>query len=87
MRAPRPLGNFLLVLAQNAYATDLFDEEWQILKALVLEAGPGGSRPHAHQTRELLNAILSRVRSRCVRQFLPRDSPPWERARWTDHKR
>ena len=43
--------------ARRPYSTDLSDEEWEILQPLVPDAKPGG-RPRAHETRELLNAII-----------------------------
>jgi putative transposase len=36
---------------RSPYATDLSDEQWEILEPLVPRAKPGG-RPRAHQTRE-----------------------------------
>src|SRR5215207_9624745 len=41
---------------RSPYATDLCDDEWEILEPLVPRAKPGG-RPRAHQTREILNAV------------------------------
>jgi len=62
---------------RRAYATDLSDEEWRILKSLVPEAKPGG-RPRAHATRELLDAIFYAVRGGCAWRLLPHEFPPWK---------
>ena len=56
---------------RNPYASDLSDDEWEILRPLVPKAKPGG-RPRAHQSRELLNAIFFYVlRGGCAWSFLP----------------
>lgn len=64
---------------RSAYATDLSDEEWEILRPLVPEAKPGG-RPRVHRTRELLDAIFYVVRGGCAWRLLPHDFPPWQTA-------
>ena len=62
---------------RRAYATDLSDAEWRILKSLLPEAKPGG-RPRAHATRELLDAIFYAVRGGCAWRLLPHEFPPWQ---------
>ena len=66
---------------RNPYASDLSDDEWEILRPLVPEAKPGG-RPRAHESRELLNAIFFYVlRGGCAWRLLPHDfSSPWQTA-------
>jgi putative transposase len=64
--------------ARRAYATDLSDEEWRILNPLVPEAKPGGRRPRAHATRELLDAIFYAVRGGCAWRLLPHEFSPWK---------
>jgi transposase len=65
---------------RSPYATDLCDDEWEILEPLVPTAIPGG-RPRAHQTREILNAIFFYVlRGGCAWRLLPHDfCLPWQR--------
>src|SRR5918995_4138089 len=64
---------------RSPYATDLCDDEWEILEPLVPTAKPGG-RPRAHQTREILNAIFYVLRGGCAWRLLPHDfSLPWQR--------
>ena len=56
---------------RKPYASDLSDDEWEILLPLVPKAKPGG-RPRAHQSRELLNAIFFYVlRGGCAWSLLP----------------
>src|SRR4028119_354015 len=62
---------------RRAYATDLSDAEWRILKSLLPEAKPGG-RPRAHATRELLNAIFYAARGGGAWRLLPHEFPPWQ---------
>jgi transposase len=66
------------MLTRRPYSTDLSDDEWEILRPLVPEAMPGG-RPRAHQTREILNAIIFYVvRGGCAWRLLPHDFLPWQ---------
>jgi transposase len=66
--------------ARRPYATDLSNDEWQILEPLVPKAKPGG-RPRAHETRELLNAIFYVLRGGCAWRLLPHDFfLPWQTA-------
>jgi putative transposase len=65
---------------RSLYPTDLCDDDWTILEPLVPGAKPGG-RPRAHQTREILNAIIYVLRSGCAWRLLPHDfSLPWQTA-------
>jgi putative transposase len=59
-----------------SYPTDLRDHEWDVIKHLVPDATPGG-RPEAYPKREILNAIVSLLRSGCSWRMLPHDLPPW----------
>lgn len=58
------------------YATDLTDEEWEILEPLVPQAKRGG-RPESYPKREIVNGIRYLVRTGCAWRLLPRDFPPW----------
>jgi putative transposase len=65
---------------RSPYATDLCDDEWEILEPLVPRAKPGG-RPRAHETREILNAIFYVLRGGCAWRLLPHDfSLRWQTA-------
>jgi len=68
------------------YPTDLTDEQWKILEALIPPAKRGG-RPRSVDLREMLNAILYLVRGGIAWRLLPKDFPPWQTvyyyfARW-----
>ena len=57
------------------YPTDLTDPEWTLLLPLIPAAQPGG-RPRTTDMREVVNAILSSLRSGCQWRMLPTDFPP-----------
>jgi putative transposase len=57
------------------YPTDLTDTEWTILLPLSPAAKPGG-RPRTTDMREVVNAILSRLRSGCQWRMLSTHFPP-----------
>ena len=62
--------------SRPSYPTDLSDKEWNLIQHLVPDAKPGG-RPEAYPKREILNAIVSLLRSGCSWRMLPHDLPPW----------
>ena len=63
-------------MPRAAYATDLTDAEWELLKPLIPAAKPGG-RPAAHDRRELVDAILYVLRTGCQWRNMPHDFPDW----------
>jgi transposase len=63
------------------YPSDLTDQEWVILEALIPPAKPGG-RSRTVDMREVINAILYLDRTGCRWRALPRDFPPWPTV-WT----
>ena len=56
------------------YETDLSDEQWQEVRALV-ESAKG--RKASVNRREVVNAILYVARTGCQWRLLPRDFPKW----------
>src|SRR3954452_23444758 len=60
---------------RRLYDTDLTDAQWAILGPM-LPPPPGGGRPRTTDLREVLNAILYVLRSRCAWDLLPHDFPP-----------
>jgi putative transposase len=62
--------------SRKPYPTDLHDTAWQILAPLIPAAKPGG-RPEEYPKREMVNAILSVVRTGGAWRFVPNDLPPW----------
>jgi putative transposase len=71
---PRP-PRTVTTQPRRAYATDLTDAQWEILRAL-LPSAPGGGRPRKTDMREVLNAILYVLRTGCAWHLLPHDFPP-----------
>ena len=68
------------MLAQRpAYATDLSDEEWQILEPLLPPEKSGG-RPRKYAMREVLNGIQYVWRAGCAWRLMPHDLPQWQTA-------
>jgi len=61
---------------RKRYASDLTDEQWELIKPLLPAAKPGG-RPRTTDIREAVNAILYLVRTGCSWRMLPHEFPPW----------
>ncbi|WP_406838877.1 transposase [Streptomyces sp. AHU1] len=62
----------------GGYPSDLTDEQWALVEPL-LTAAKGGRR-EKHPSRQLVDAILYVVRTRCAWRQLPKDFPPWPTA-------
>jgi putative transposase len=60
---------------RTTYATDLSDEQWAILQALIPPAKRGG-RPREVNMREVINTILYLNRTGCQWDMLPHDLLP-----------
>ena len=58
------------------YASDVTDEEYDLIEPLLPPARRGGRR-RTTDLREVLNAILYLVRTGCQWRMLPKDFPPW----------
>ena len=69
-------------MSRPAYPSDLTDAEWTILEPLVPAPLPGG-RPPRHARREIVNAILSVLRTGCQWRAVPHDLPPWGTVWWS----
>ena len=61
----------------RARPSDVSDEEWQRVEALVPQVKQGG-RPGKYERREILNGILYRLRTGCSWHNLDKDLPPWK---------
>ena len=61
---------------RQAYQTDLSDREWEHVEQVVPAPKPGG-RPAKYPRREIMNAILYALRTKCAWRMLPHDLPPW----------
>src|SRR5215213_7324375 len=73
---------------RDRYATDLTDEQWEVIEPLIPPAKPGG-RPRAVDMREVLNTLLYQARTGCQWELLPHDLLPKSTvydyfARWRD---
>jgi len=64
-------------MPRRAYPTDLTDAQWAILEPVVPAPKPGG-RPAKHPRREIVNAMLSVLRSGGAWRLLPHEFPPWQ---------
>ena len=62
-------------IARKAYPSDLTDDQWAIVSAL-LPAPPGGGRHRKTNMREVLNAVFYLLSSGCAWSHLPHDFPP-----------
>jgi putative transposase len=62
-----------------AYTTDLTDEEWQVLEALLPPEKTGG-RPRKYPMREVLNGIQYVLRGGGAWRLMPHDLPHWQTA-------
>jgi putative transposase len=60
----------------RVYATDLTDQQWQVLSRLLPPARKRG-RPIVYDRRQIVNAILYVVRTGCQWRMLPCNFPPW----------
>jgi transposase len=70
------------------YDTDLTDEQWAVVEALLPPPSKDGPK-EKHPRREIVNAIFYVVRTGCAWRHLPSDFPPWQTvygwfARWSD---
>lgn len=63
------------------YATDVSDEEWELIKPHIPAPLPGG-RPPKWERREVVNAILYVLKTGCAWHLLPHDFPPYSTVFW-----
>ena len=63
-------------MCRQVYPSDLSNEEWNLLAALIPPAKPGG-HPRTTDMREVINAILYLDRTGAQWRALPHDFPPW----------
>ncbi len=66
---------------RQCYSTDLTDDQWQVLEALVPAAKKGGRRAK-YERREIVNALLYLTKNGCTWRNLPHDLPPWSLAHY-----
>jgi len=61
-------------IIRTPYFTDLTDAQWELLEPLLQL--PDGGAPKTTDLREVINAILYRLRTGCQWRLLPHDFPP-----------
>jgi len=77
-------------MERQPYPTDLSDQEWQALQAVLPKAKNNRTgRPRKYPPREMWNALFYQLRTGCAWRLLPHDFPPhgdvWEHfCRWRD---
>ena len=59
-------------MKRKAYASDLNDAEWDLLKSHIPAAQKGG-RPRTSEMREVVNAIFYVLKTGCQWEMLPHD--------------
>jgi putative transposase len=57
---------------RKPYRSDLTDEQWDLIRALLPAAKPGG-RPRQVQLREVVNTLMYQARTGCQWDYLPHD--------------
>jgi putative transposase len=67
--------------ARELYPSDLTDEQWAVIEALVPKPKLGG-RPPKYLRREIVNGLLYVTRTGCQWRALPHDLPPWRIVSW-----
>ena len=68
-------------MAATGYATDLTDEQWQLVEPSVRAEYSGLGPYHKISRRAILNAILYQNRTGCQWRLIPRDFPNWHTVR------
>ncbi len=61
----------------QAYPSDLTDDQWSLLEALLPPAKLGG-RPRSVDLRQVINAILYVLVGGCPWSYLPHDYPKYK---------
>ena len=62
-------------MARKIYATDLSDEEWNLLEPFFPKPIPFG-RPRTYSYREILNGVFHVLKTGCAWDRMPHDLPP-----------
>lgn len=62
---------------RTTYDSDLTEQQWQLL-ALLLPPPESSGRPIEVERREIVNAILYKLKTGCQWRSLPHDLPKWQ---------
>ena len=68
-----------------SYASDLTDEQWELLEPVFNAAGKRG-RKHADDLRRVVDAMLYTAQTGCQWRYLPESFGPWTRV-WSQFRR
>lgn len=68
-------------VSRRAYASDLKDDEWELIAPYIPGPKPGGRRREV-DIREVVNAIFYLLKTGCQWRFLPHDFPPHQTVNW-----
>jgi putative transposase len=60
------------------YASDLTDNQWEIIKPLLERKNNKGKHLENHEKRKLINAILYLNKTGCQWRMLPKDFPKYQ---------
>jgi putative transposase len=66
-------------MKRKPYASDLTDDQWNVLAPLLPVAKLGG-RPRTVDVREVMSGILYVLRTGCAWRMMPHDLRPWQTA-------
>ena len=65
-----------MMMERTPYPSDLTDEQWSLIEAMIPPAKWGG-RPRKVDMRATVNGMLYLSRSGCQWRAMPHDFPPW----------
>ena len=69
---------------EMGYPTDLTDKQWELIKEFfVIKKGKNFQQ---HNKRDLVNAVLYRIKTGCQWRLLPKDFPPYVTV-WSFYRR
>lgn len=64
-------------MERHPYPSDLSDAQWALIEPLLPLARKGGA-PRRIARREIVNALMYKVRTGCAWRMLPHDLPFWK---------
>jgi putative transposase len=67
----------MMLKVEQAYPSDLTDQQWDHIKGLIPCARFGG-RPRRTDVRQVVNAVFYLNRTGCAWRYLPPPFPPWQ---------
>ncbi len=66
-------------LQRAPYPSDLTDDQWKLVEPFVrVDEANLGPQKVVHSRREIVNAIVYRIRTGCQWRYLPHDLPDWQ---------